>query len=242
MHHIVNAFMHEENAHFLRYRPRMAEKWQLEYLQRASRESGMSLSAIAKEAGLSSTTLTRPANDPEHKHLIKHTTLLAVERVTGIPMSVVDDLPTRVEAGEGSPDGAPLIPVYDVAASAGHGALVESEDLAAYSLAFPPNYLGKLTRSKPQNLAIISVKGESMLPTLHDDDIVMLDTSKKNLDFDGLFVLRFGDTLHVKRVTRSPNREKITIISDNRELYPAQEWPASEVEVVGKVIWKGGKV
>jgi phage repressor protein C with HTH and peptisase S24 domain len=69
---------------------------------------------------------------------------------------------------------------------------------------FSPDYLGKLTRSKPGNLAIISVKGESMALTLHDDDIVMLDTAKTNLDYDGLFVLRFGETLHVKRVTRSP--------------------------------------
>jgi phage repressor protein C with HTH and peptisase S24 domain len=148
----------------------------------------------------------------------------------------------RVYRDDDHSPGDTLITVYDVAASAGPGMLVENEDLAAYSLAFPPNYLEKLTRSNPNNLAIISIKGESMAPTLHDDDIVLLDTSKRSLDYDGLFVLRFGDTLHVKRVTRSPRRGYIKIISDNSAFYPAEDWPEKEVWVVGKVIWKGGKV
>lgn len=150
--------------------------------------------------------------------------------------------PELVPAGEGSAGDDDLIAVYDVSASAGHGVLAETEELAAYSLAFPPNYLSKLTRSNPKNLSIISVKGDSMEPTLHDDDIVMLDFSKRDLNFDGLFVLRFGETLHVKRVARSSRREHVKIISDNREVYPAEDMHLSDVEVIGKVIWKGGKV
>lgn len=150
--------------------------------------------------------------------------------------------PEIVYDGGIQPQGSDLISVHDVSASAGPGTFVDGEEYAAYSLAFPPGYLSKLTRANPKNLAIISVKGESMAPTLHDDDIVMLDTSKTNLDYDGLFVLRFGETLHVKRVTRSPAPDHIKIISDNRELYPAEDWPADQVTVVGKVIWKGGKV
>lgn len=153
-----------------------------------------------------------------------------------------EEAATRVESGEVGPDGHPLVTVFDVSASAGPGAIAVSEDMAAYSLAFPPSYLKELTRSSPHNLAIIGVKGESMAPTLHDDDIVMIDTSKTNLDFDGLFVLRFGETLHVKRVTRSPQPGHIKIISDNSSLYPSEDWPAQDVTVVGKVIWKGGKV
>jgi phage repressor protein C with HTH and peptisase S24 domain len=153
-----------------------------------------------------------------------------------------EDVPEVVHAGEGVESDEGLVAVYDVSASAGYGMLAESEELAAYSLAFPPNYLKKLTRSNPKNLSIISVKGDSMEPTLHDDDIVMLDFSKRDLNFDGLFVLRFGETLHVKRVARSSKREHVKIISDNREVYPPEVMHLSDVEVVGKVIWKGGKV
>lgn len=149
--------------------------------------------------------------------------------------------PVPVENGHAGPPGAALVPVYDLAASAGPGALVEDYEAVSHSLAFPPDYLSKLTRSNPKNLAIISVKGDSMVPTLKDDDIVMLDMSKTNLSYDGLFVLRFGDALHVKRVARSGKPDHITIVSDN-ERVPAQDYPSAEVQVIGKVIWGGGKM
>ena len=149
--------------------------------------------------------------------------------------------PVKVDPSDTPPNGSSLVPVYDVAASAGPGSHVGEYEAVSHSLAFPPDYLSKLTRSHPKNLAIISVKGDSMTPTLKDDDIVMLDMSKTNLSYDGLFVLRFGDALHVKRVARSAKPDHITIVSDN-ERVPAQDYPASEVQVIGKVIWGGGKM
>lgn len=147
---------------------------------------------------------------------------------------------SRVENGDMAPAHSDLVPVYDISASAGHGAVVDYEGVA-YSLAFPPDYIRRVTRAKPADLTIISVKGDSMEPTLRDDDIVMLDMSKTSLGYEGLFVIRVYDVLHVKRLSHSgPGR--VMVISDNRENYPPREYPMDEVEVVGKVIWKGGKV
>jgi phage repressor protein C with HTH and peptisase S24 domain len=110
-------------------------------------------------------------------------------------------------------------------------------------LAFPPGYLAQLTRANPRDLSIIGVKGDSMLPTLADDDLVMIDRTKKDLSFDGLFVIRDGgDALLIKRIGRASRRGFVSIISDNRAVYPAVEKPLDEVEVIGRVIWKGGKV
>lgn len=61
----------------------MSERWQITYLKEAIKASGLTPSAIARKAGISSTTLTRPLNDPEHKYTIKEETLRAVERATG---------------------------------------------------------------------------------------------------------------------------------------------------------------
>lgn len=151
-----------------------------------------------------------------------------------------DEPLSRIEPGESGPEDAQLVPVYDVMASAGYGAINHDEP-QVYSLAFPPSYLKKLTAGDPRNLAIISVKGDSMEPTLHDDDIVLLDASKVDVSYDGLFVLRYDNALHVKRVTRSPRRGYVQIISDN-SLYPTNEVPGAEVEAVGKVLWYGRKV
>lgn len=146
----------------------------------------------------------------------------------------------RVENEEPAPEGAALVPVYDVEASAGDGSVVEYE-AEIYSLAFPPSYLKKLTSSSPSNLSIISVKGDSMEPTLMDDDVVLLDTSKTNLSYDGLFVIRFDDALHVKRVGRSAKQGHVTIISDN-SAFRDIEADKSHLNVVGKVLWYGRKV
>lgn len=134
-----------------------------------------------------------------------------------------------------------LVPVYDVQASAGFGIIVDGEDHVA-SLAFPPNYLRRLTRANPRNLKIITVKGDSMTPTINDDDVVLLDVSKRDLSYDGLFVLRDnGAGLLVKRIGRASQSGHIMMISDNKA-YSSVERPMDEIEVIGKVLWRGGKV
>jgi phage repressor protein C with HTH and peptisase S24 domain len=136
-----------------------------------------------------------------------------------------------------------MIPVYDIYASAGDGMVVLTED-AAYMMEFPRGYLQYITKgANPDHLSIIGVRGDSMLPTLADDDIVMLDRSKRDLSQDGVFVIRdIGDGLLVKRIGRASKAGHVMLISDNRDLYPLIEKPLADIEVIGKVIWSGGKV
>lgn len=157
----------------------------------------------------------------------------AVSFFSGADASVLDDK----HGGEPT-----LVAVYDIQASAGDGAYAVDEYQVG-SLAFPKNYLRSLTRANLPDLAIISVKGDSMLPTLADDDVVMLDTSKRDLSYDGLFVIRDnGNALLVKRIGRASKPGCVTIISDNRDLYSSVEKALSDIEVIGKVIWAGGKM
>ena len=65
------------------------------------------------------------------------------------------------------------IPVLDVEASAGHGALAGNEAKAG-QFGFDDKWLRKLTQAKPTNLSIIKVTGDSMEPTLHDGDEVLV--------------------------------------------------------------------
>lgn len=218
----------------------MTERWDIAYLEHVKRVTGKSISAIARSAGLSTTTLTRPMSDPDRSYMIKASTLERAQEATGVDMKGF--APLAEDSGAASPESrTALVPVFDVTASAGNGALADYESEAT-SLAFPRDYLRKLTSNSIDKLAIISVKGESMEPTLLDDDIVLLDTSKTNLSFDGLFVLRFDDALHVKRVGRAPRPGHVTIISDNSALYPPMVMPVEDIHPVGKVLWYGRKV
>ena len=67
---------------------------------------------------------------------------------------------------------------------------------------------------------------------------VMRGTDKRS--GEGIHVVRIGDALHVKQVQASaPGR--ITLISAN-ESYAPIELDRDEVEVIGRVVWKGGRV
>jgi phage repressor protein C with HTH and peptisase S24 domain len=159
--------------------------------------------------------------------------------------------PEWILLGRGLDDSAPsldattpatLVPVYNVQASAGHGVVVEDEYVAS-QISFPPGYLQAITRANPRDLAIIEVKGDSMAPNLNHNDVVMLDVSKRDLPYDGLFVLRDnGSGLLVKRIGRAGRSGFVMIISDNNNLYPPIERAMKDIEVVGKVIWMGRKV
>ncbi|MFE3839530.1 S24 family peptidase [Pseudogemmobacter sonorensis] len=133
-----------------------------------------------------------------------------------------------------------LVPVYDVTASAGHGSVVETESVIC-NLAFDRTFLRRMTEAAPGDLSIIRVKGHSMEPTLLDDDHVLVDHTKKNLSWDGMFVLRFDDALHVKRIGRSATRGNVMVISDHAA-YRDLDMPKSELNVVGRVIWIGRRV
>lgn len=222
------------------------QHWTKTYIEHVQAKTGLTLTGLAGKAKISSTTLTRAMNSAEHKFDLSRRTLDKVQAATGISYAQFAPGVTQAIAQEMNGDEIEvhsepsLIDVYDVHASAGHGAVVAAEEIIE-RLAFPRDYLGRITKTGPANLAIIGVKGDSMEPTLKDDDVVMLDLTKTNLDYDGLFVLRWGDALHVKRIGRGTNGS-VKIISDNSTIYPPIDIDREEVTVVGKVIWKGQKV
>ena len=131
------------------------------------------------------------------------------------------------------------VPVLDVAASAGHGALAEMESKTA-QFGFDEDWLKKLTQSKAASLSIIRVLGDSMEPTLFDGDEVMVDLGDGQSRLrDGIYVLRMDDMLSVKRIAIEPQGKRVSVLSDN-PTFPS--WPGLErrsLNIVGRVLWFG---
>jgi phage repressor protein C with HTH and peptisase S24 domain len=188
------------------------------------RDTGMSMAELARRSGVPYDTINKLKSRDGASTSAENAA--ALTRALGV--------------GEALPPEETLVPIYDVQASAGHGALIDSETVVD-RLAFPPGYLAHITSTNPRHLAIIGVKGDSMLPTLSHDDIVMVDMTKTNIAYDGMFVLRYGDALHVKRVSRGSSPDMVRIISANPD-YPAVEYSAEDVTPIGKVVWYGKKV
>jgi len=134
------------------------------------------------------------------------------------------------------------VPMLDVEASAGHGALAELEMKSA-QFGFDEKWLRKLTASRASSLSIIRVVGDSMEPALHDGDEVMVDLGDGSARLrDGIYVLRMDGALQVKRIAIEPTGKLVSVVSDN-PAYPS--WAGLErraITVVGRVLWFGRRV
>lgn len=87
------------------------------------------------------------------------------------------------------------------------------------TLEIDPEYLKQCCpRSDPKNLAIFTVSGDSMSPTLPHGSVVLVDLSVHSLVTDSLYVVGYGDFVSVKRLQGLPGNQ-MTVINDN-PLYP----------------------
>ena len=78
-----------------------------------------------------------------------------------------------------------------------------------------------------------------MEATLRDGDEILVDRTPRTLR-DGVHVVRVGDALLVKRLdTGRPGL--LALVSDN-PAYRTIALPPGEVEVIGRVVWKGGRL
>ena len=136
-------------------------------------------------------------------------------------------------------DGMVEIPVLEVEASAGFGAIAESES-AQTRFGFDERWLRRLTAAKSASLSIVGVMGDSMEPTLSDGDEVLVDASDYGSKLrDGIYVLRADEALVVKRIAIKPGGKQVTIASDNPAYPTWHDMDRADVHVVGRVIWFG---
>lgn len=130
------------------------------------------------------------------------------------------------------------VPIYDIRASAGAGALVEDGEPTGYQ-PYRQQELARLTRSSSDSLAVIQVAGDSMWETLHDGDKVLVDRSVERVVRDGIYVLNFEGELLVKRCQRDLETKDIIVASDNAAYKTMTVSSEHNFTVIGRVIWIG---
>ena len=120
----------------------------------------------------------------------------------------------------------------DVAASAGPGAQVDGEIVLGTDTLDPG--LARRLGLKDGQAAIIRVRGTSMEPGLFDGDHIVVDTADRTPRAKGgLYVIRIGDAVMVKRVALSGG--SLVATSDNRAAGPVPDGP---IVVIGRVVWQ----
>jgi phage repressor protein C with HTH and peptisase S24 domain len=129
------------------------------------------------------------------------------------------------------------IPRLPLEASAGPGATA-AQEIPFDSFRFSRRWLRE-QGLQPAQLSAIRVMGDSMDPLLRDGDEILVDRTPRAFR-EGVHVVRLGEALHVKLIQAVPP-DRLRLISKNPAYEPV-EVAMADVDVVGRVVWKGGRL
>jgi phage repressor protein C with HTH and peptisase S24 domain len=129
------------------------------------------------------------------------------------------------------------VPRLPLEASAGPGA-VGAAEISFDAFRFSRRWLRE-HGLEPAMLSSIRVMGDSMDPLLRDGDEILVDRTPRPFR-EGVHVVRLEDALHVKLLQAVPPG-RLRLISSNPAYEPV-EVAMSDVDVVGRVVWKGGRL
>jgi phage repressor protein C with HTH and peptisase S24 domain len=208
-----------------------------ERLAELAREARTSLSALSRMIGRNSSYL--------QQYIMK-----------GSPRKLEEDDRRRLaeffgvtEAELGAPEEKSLrdrgdwveVPRLSLEASAGPGSTsgaTAAEEIPFDAFRFSRRWLRE-NGLEPAQLSAIRVMGDSMDPLLRDGDEILVDRTPRPFR-EGVHVIRLGEALHVKLLQAVPPGS-LRLISKNAAYEPV-EVAMSDVDVVGRVVWKGGRI
>ena len=124
--------------------------------------------------------------------------------------------------------------------AAGSGELVFEAEEIDKSHGFRRDYMQRRGLN-PSRCKLFTVKGESMLPTLTDGAVVLVNMADREVVSGLVYALIVGDGLRVKRLFRRPDGV-IEMRSDNpmQHMYPPEPIYDGNAAVIGRVVWQAG--
>lgn len=133
------------------------------------------------------------------------------------------------------------VPVMNVAASAGGGAVVTTEGADAY-LAFDPAWLHKIGLNSAEIFTMPTI-GESMEPTIKAGEYLLCSRAEHHTQIgDGIYVIRLEGNILVKRLQVLPGGI-LEVSSDNAQFYKSFRLDMkneADFKVLGKVVFVHG--
>lgn len=209
-------------------------------LKARSRQLGMTAGRVAEIAGINRSfvydIMRGRSENPNLEKLDQLATALNVERnwlLHGIgevdgDSPIMQD-PTQVFVS---------IPSVELTASMGGGRLDTDEVESGKPYNFQRSWIVHDLKADPARLRIMHVEGDSMMPTLHSGDVVLVDLARRSPTPPGIFVLHDGMGLVAKRLEYIPNNDPpmLRVISDNT-FYSPYERTMDEVNIVGRIRW-----
>ena len=202
-------------------------------------EKGISQAELARLIGIKQPSVFKILNGETRnpKKILEIATALNVD-------------PHWLKTGEGDPDpsyrivevsepqnpNTVRIDILDMEASAGNGAYLSPTEQGLLSQEFDLTFFRQqFGRADAKHLKLITVKGDSMAPTLESGDLLYVDISENYFAADGLYVFTFDGQTFIKRLQKVG--KEMLVISDNPTY---KEWTFTQdddVFIHGRVIF-----
>ncbi len=204
--------------------------------------AGVTVTEVARRAKIDPETLRKPTKGITDYRLSQRTIeklQAAYPNFPGWPKSSTGEtqLPYRPKEPVPLFGAAPLdlVPVREIDLSYGMGATYLDVPVTEEVHHFPRAWLRRYTRSAPDKLFFAQGIGDSMEPTLHDSDLLLIDTDQRQLtSADRIWVLTYADCGMIKRLRPVPGGG-VEVWSDKKEVTPFTAYDG-EIEIIGRVV------
>jgi phage repressor protein C with HTH and peptisase S24 domain len=206
---------------------------------------GLSQSELARRIDVSQATIAKlalgNAFGTTHLHRIARELGTTPEYLTG----ETDDagqgaLPVPTPALIADQLGLAMIPHLELGYSMGGGNVISDYPRVGV-MPFFRDWLRPMMKGTFADLFVARGEGDSMVPTLMDGDLILIDMAQKAItQQDRLWALSYGDLGMIKRVRKLPDGG-YQINSDNPAVTAMTAYDG-EMHVVGRVIWIGRRV
>ena len=199
------------------------------------------ITRIAKDTGLSQKNMADfsnkygPGSDPQFRTTYKILRGLLGRRPVDLegtkPVITIVGGVQEVPKGM-RPDDYYGVPMVEDRIAAGHGRIME-DHVGGLVWVYKPEIGNR------RNLVAVKLAAdaESMQPTLHPGNIVIIDRDDKAITPQGIYAVRTSqEHLAIKRLTVSNGR--FWLVSDNHRWPPQiSEFDSSEKLIIGRVVW-----
>jgi phage repressor protein C with HTH and peptisase S24 domain len=200
-------------------------------------ERGISQGELARLVGVSQPTIWKlvsgNSQNSRFLHKVARELGTSVEYLTG-----ESDDPGNFALPAPAPTNDNLVEIAEIDLAYGMGASFLDEDdgaVVANTMPFPREWLRNFTRSPADQLFFARGAGDSMMPTIHDSDIVLIDRSQATPKMaDQIWAFAFGGVGMIKRLRPRPDGS-VAILSDNTAV-PADRAVDGELHIIGRVV------
>jgi phage repressor protein C with HTH and peptisase S24 domain len=127
------------------------------------------------------------------------------------------------------------VEIDEINVNFGFGGAFHDEPLKVTKVSFSRSWLRHFTDSAPEHLFSAVGIGDSMWPTIHDTDLVLVDRAEMTPRVaDKLWCFAYGQVGMIKRLRPMPDGG-IKILSDNDRVPPETAYD-SELHMIGRVV------